>query len=80
MTVHDTDMAAPSRRRRSGRSLPRSAAFWVVAGTTTAPIAAATRNVVAVLLEATIPNQEALGHPAGEPATRKRTAKKPSRG
>ena len=33
--------AAPSRRRRSGRSLPRSAAFWVVAGTTTALIAAA---------------------------------------
>ena len=41
MTVHDADMAAPSRRRRSGRSLPRSAAFWVVAGTTTALIAAA---------------------------------------
>ena len=33
--------APPSRRRRSGRSLPRSAAFWVVAGTTTALIAAA---------------------------------------
>ncbi|HYZ55736.1 MAG TPA: hypothetical protein VE733_19850, partial [Streptosporangiaceae bacterium] len=43
-------------------------------------IAAATRNVVAVLLEATIPNQEALGHPADEPATRKQTAKKQSRG
>jgi AcrR family transcriptional regulator len=39
-------------------------------------IAAVTRNVVAVLLEAAIPNQEALGHPADEPATRKQTAKK----
>jgi hypothetical protein len=43
-------------------------------------IAAATRNVVTVLLEATIPAQEALGHPADEPATRKQTAKKQSRG
>jgi AcrR family transcriptional regulator len=43
-------------------------------------IAAVTRNAVAVLLEATIPNQEALGHPADEPATRKQTAKKQSRG
>lgn len=33
--------AAPSRRRRSGRSLPRSAAFWVGAGTTATLIAAA---------------------------------------
>ena len=43
-------------------------------------IAAATRNVVAVLLEATIPDQEAPGHPADEPAARKQTASKQSRG
>ena len=32
--------APPSRRRRSGRSLPRSAAFWVAGGTNAALIAA----------------------------------------
>jgi hypothetical protein len=43
-------------------------------------IAAATRNVVTVLLEAAIPAQQAPGHPADEPATRKQTAGKQSRG
>ena len=43
-------------------------------------IAAATRNAVTVLLEATIPAQQAPGHPADEPAARKPTAKKQSRG
>jgi hypothetical protein len=43
-------------------------------------IAAATRDVVTVLLEATLPAQQAPGHPADEPATRKPTAKKQSRG
>jgi hypothetical protein len=43
-------------------------------------IAAATRNVVTVLLEAAIPAQEALGHPADEPATKNQTANKQSRG
>jgi hypothetical protein len=43
-------------------------------------IAAATRNAVTVLLEAAIPAQQALGHPADEPAAKKQTANKQSRG
>jgi hypothetical protein len=43
-------------------------------------IAAATRNAVTVLLQAAIPARQPPGHPADEPATRKQTANKQSRG
>jgi AcrR family transcriptional regulator len=43
-------------------------------------IAAATRNAVTVLLEAAIPARQAPGHPADDPAARKPTARKQSRG
>ena len=43
-------------------------------------IAAATRNAVTVLLQAAIPARQAPAHPADDPAARKQTAKKQSRG